>query len=52
MAGEVAEDAQAAFEGDVAELAAPGAAGAVLLGELAVVERGDRAGQAAGTASR
>ena len=52
VAGEVAEDAQAAFEGDVAELAAPGAAGAVLLGELAVVERGDRAARPAGTASR
>jgi hypothetical protein len=45
VAGEVAEDPQAALEGDVAELAAACAAGAVVLGELAVVERGDRAGE-------
>jgi hypothetical protein len=45
VAGEVAEDPQPGLQGDVAELAAACAAGAVLLGELAVVERGDRAGE-------
>jgi hypothetical protein len=45
VAGQVAEDPQAALEGDVAERAAAGPAGTVLLGELAVVERGDRVGE-------
>jgi hypothetical protein len=44
-AGQIAEDPQAALEGDVTERAAAGAAGSVLVGELAVVERGDRAGE-------
>jgi hypothetical protein len=45
VAGEVPEDPQPGLQGDVAERAAACPAGAVLLGELAVVERGDRAGQ-------
>ena len=45
VAGEVAEDPQPGLQGDVAERAAACPAGAVLLGELAVVERGDRAGE-------
>jgi hypothetical protein len=39
--GEIAQDAQPGLEGDVAEGALPGAAAAVLLADLGVVELGD-----------
>ena len=46
--GEVAQDAQPGLEGDVAEGALPGAAAAVLLADLGVVELGDGVMQRSG----
>jgi hypothetical protein len=49
---QVPEDPQPGFQGDVAERAAACPAGPVLFGELVVIERGDRAGEPSGRASR
>ena len=48
VCGEVAQDAQPGLEGDVAEGALPGAAAAVLLADLGVVELGDGVTQRSG----
>ena len=49
--GEVAQDAQPGLQGDVAEGALPGAAAAVLLADLGVVELGDGVSSGATTAA-
>ena len=48
VASEIAQDAQPGLEGDVAEGALPGAAAAVLLADLGVVELGDGVMQRSG----
>ena len=48
MPGEVAEDPEPGFQGDVAEQPPSGPAVTFPFGELRVVERGDRGGQSRG----
>ena len=48
MPGEVAEDPEPGFQGDVAEQPASCPAGTFLFGELLVVERSDRGGKSRG----